>query len=132
MFSVLSNYRAKIGSRLSGLSGPLRIAILAIGLVLGAVALFWLFNQLFYYLLAKSYADELSQAYNLNRGFTKALVWASFAAVVLFAGCTFSFSKRKRNFGYIGILGLLIGHGFCWECATPTTMAMAKHRNATC
>jgi hypothetical protein len=111
MFSVLSNYRAKIGSRLSGLSGPLRIAILAIGLVLGAVALFWLFNQLFYYLLAKSYADELSQAYNLNRGFTKALVWASFAAVVLFAGCTFSFSKRKRNFGYIGILGLLIGHG---------------------
>jgi hypothetical protein len=76
-----------------------------------AAALLWLFNELFYYLLAKSYADELSQAYNLNKGFTKALVWASFAAVVLFAGCTFSFSKRKRTVGYIGILALLIGHG---------------------
>jgi hypothetical protein len=66
---------------------------------------------MFYYVVAKSYADELSQTYNLNRGFTKALVWASFAAVVSFAGCAFSFSKRKRTVGYVGILGLLIGHG---------------------
>jgi hypothetical protein len=111
MITILPNFRAKIGNRLSGLSSPVRVALLAVGLILGAAVLFWLFNQMFYYILAKSYSDELSKAYNLNRGFTKALVWASFGAVVLFAGCTFSFSKRKRTTGFIGILGLLIGHG---------------------
>ncbi|MBR1145209.1 tetratricopeptide repeat protein [Bradyrhizobium sp. AUGA SZCCT0431] len=110
MSIVFSDLRSKIGSRLSGFSGPARLAIIAISVVIVAIVLLWLFNQLFYYLLAKSYAEELSQAYNLNKGFTKALVWASFAAIVLFAGCTFSFSKHKRNFGYVGILGLLIGH----------------------
>jgi hypothetical protein len=89
----------------------IRLIIVAASLVVGALFLFWVFNELFYYMVAKSYADKLSQAYNLNRGFTKALVWASFAALVLFAGCAFSFSKRKRTVGLIGILGLLIGHG---------------------
>src|SRR5258708_6382748 len=111
MSIVLSNLKEKVGNRLSGFSGAVRTAILAGIVVVIAIVLFWLFNEVFYYLLAKSYADELSQAYNLNKGFTKALVWASFAAVVLFAGCTFSFSKRRRIVGYIGILTLLIGHG---------------------
>jgi signal transduction histidine kinase len=111
MIAVFSNFRTRIANALSGFSAPFRIVILAAVLLLVAVVLLWSFNQLFYYLLAKSYADELSQAYNLNRGFTKALVWASFAAVVLFAGLTFSFSRRKRIVGYVGILGLLIGHG---------------------
>jgi hypothetical protein len=111
MIAALSNFRTKIAGRLSGLSSPIRLIIIAASLVLGTLFLFWLFNELFYYMVAKSYADELSQAYNLNKGFTKALVWASFAALVLFAGCTFSFSKLKRTVGLIGILGLLIGHG---------------------
>src|SRR5205807_8860680 len=99
MNPALTTFRDKIASQLSGFSRPIRIAIVATILIFGVVILFWLFNQLFYYLLAKSYADELSQAYNLNKGFTKALVWASFAAVVLFASCTFSLSKRKRAVG---------------------------------
>jgi hypothetical protein len=70
MITNLSNFRAKIGDRLSELSSTARIALLATGVILGAVVLFWLFNQMFYYLVAKSYSDELSQTYNLNRGFT--------------------------------------------------------------
>jgi hypothetical protein len=89
----------------------MRFLILATGVVTGAIVLLWLFNQTFYYLVAKSYTDELSQAYNINRGFTKALLWASFAAVVLFGGYTFSFSRSKRIVGLIGILAMLIGHG---------------------
>ena len=108
---IQSSVEQKIRNGLSGLSRPLRLAFLAGAVVVLAIVLFWLFNEIFYYLLAKSYVDELSQAYNLNKGFTKALVWASFAAVVFFAGCTFSFSKRKRTAGYVGILALLIGHG---------------------
>ena len=111
MIAALSNFRTKIAARLSGLNSPIRLMIVAASLLVGTLILFWVFNELFYYMVAKSYADELSQAYNLNKGFTKALVWASFAALVLFAGCTFSFSKRKRTVGLIGILGLLIGHG---------------------
>lgn len=111
MSSAFSDLKQKLQSGLSGLSGTIRVAILAGAVIVLGIILFWLFNEVFYFLLAKSYVDELSQAYNLNKGFTKALVWASFAAVVFFAGCTFSLSKRSRTVGYIGILALLIGHG---------------------
>jgi hypothetical protein len=108
---TISSLKEKIVIRLSGFAGPVRVAILAVTVLVLAIILFWLFNEVFYFLVAKSYADELSQAYNLNKGFTKALIWGSFAAVVVFAGCTFSFSKRKRTAGYLGMLALLIGHG---------------------
>jgi hypothetical protein len=105
------NLLKSAANRLSRLSGPIRIIVVVGAVLVATIALFWLFNELFYYLVAKSYADELSQAYNLNRGFTKALIWASFAAIAILAGCTFSFSKSRRTIGYIGILALLIGHG---------------------
>jgi hypothetical protein len=111
MAIVNSDLRMRIENWLSGFGRPVRIAIFAAVVVFGAFVLFWLFNQIFYYLVAKSYSDELSQAYNINKGYTKALLWGSFAAVVLFSGCIFSFSKRKRLLGTIGILALLIGHG---------------------
>lgn len=111
MSSDGAKFGANFKNRFSSLSRPARIAVLAIGLLVSAAALFWLFNQTLYYLLAKNYADELSRAYNINRGFASALVWGSFAVIVLFAGFIFSFSKRKRAVGYLGILGLLIGHG---------------------
>lgn len=97
--------------RFSGLGASIRFLLIVGIVVAGAIALFWLFNQIFYYFLAKSYVDELSRAFNINKGFTKALLWASFAALVLFAGWTFSLSKRRRTFGLIGALALLIGHG---------------------
>jgi len=109
--SVDPSLGTKVRNRLSGFTGPVRLAIVAICVLIAAAVLFWLFNEFFYYLLAKSYAEEISEAYNLNKGFTKALIWVSFAAVIIFAGCTFSFSKRKRVIGYVGILALLIGHG---------------------
>jgi hypothetical protein len=56
--AVLSNYRDKILNRLSGLSSPVRITISATSIVLGAIVIFWLFHQIFYYLMAKSYADS--------------------------------------------------------------------------
>lgn len=111
MTTSVSNFRANIKTALSRLNSPVRIVLLALGVLAGAAILFWLFNQMFYYVVAKSYVDELSGAYSINKGFTKALVWASFGAVVFFAGMVFSFSKRKRTVGYLGILGLLIGHG---------------------
>ncbi|MCA1458834.1 hypothetical protein I6F35_37785 [Bradyrhizobium sp. BRP22] len=66
--------------------------------------------KLVYYYLARSYAEELADAYDLNPGTTRAILWASFAAIVVLAGYTFSFSKQKRLMGYAGLLTLVIGH----------------------
>jgi hypothetical protein len=72
--------------------------------------IFWLCNELVYFYVARSYAEELADAYDLNRGITRAILWASFATIVVLAGFTFSFSKRKRRIGYAGLLALVIGH----------------------
>ena len=107
---ILSDFQKAVADRLSKLRSPVRIVVLAVVIIAAAALLLWIFNQTFYYLLAKNYADELSQAYNLNKGFSRALIWVSFAAVVLFAGYAFSFSKRKRIIGYLGVLSLIV-HG---------------------
>lgn len=98
------------GRNFSKLGSPLKIIIGVVATIAAAAIVFWLFNQIFYYYIARSYAEEIADAYDLNRGFTSAIVWASFAAIVVFAGLVFSFSKRKRWIGSAGILALLIGH----------------------
>lgn len=106
----LGSVRTAASQRLSGLSNPVRIlVIVALCLVVGIVLL-WLFNQVFYYYLARSYVDEVADSFNLNRGFASALLWVSFALVVIFSGWAFSFSKSKRNAGYAGLLALLVAH----------------------
>ncbi|QOZ24065.1 hypothetical protein XH93_11105 [Bradyrhizobium sp. CCBAU 51753] len=72
--------------------------------------IFWLCNELVYYQLARSYTEELADTYDLNRGITRAILWASFAAIVILAGYSFSLSKQKRMVGYAGLLTLVIGH----------------------
>ena len=110
MVSFLS-LREKIFARLASLGAAGRIVLLFGLLIVATVLVFWVFNQIFFYFAAKTYVDEISQAYNLNRGFTNALVWAAFALFVFFAGCAFSLSKTRRTLGYTGALVLLIGHG---------------------
>lgn len=102
--------RDTIAQPLGRLGVAARVAvILLVCLVVGGVV-FWLFNELVYYYVARSYAEELADAYDLNRGFARALLWASFAVVVVLAGFTFSFSRRKRWLGAAGLLVLVIGH----------------------
>jgi hypothetical protein len=111
--TMISNIRSA-GSRLIetvGKSGSAaRVLVIAIGvLVLGAL-LFWIFNQAIYYFLARSYVDQIANAFDLDQHLADALVWVSFAAIVCFAGYMFSFNKRKRIIGSLGILTLLVGH----------------------
>ncbi|WP_197520892.1 hypothetical protein [Bradyrhizobium icense] len=87
-----------------------QIAIVIVACILVGGLFFWLCNELVYYYLARSYAEELADAYDLNRGITRAILWASFAAIAVCAGFLFSFSKQKRRIGYAGLLSLIIGH----------------------
>lgn len=106
----LGSVRAAARQRLGGFSSPVRILVIVAVCVVVGVALLWLFNQIFYYYLARSYVDEVADSFNLNRGFTAALLWVSFALVVILSGWTFSFSKSKRHAGYAGLLALLVAH----------------------
>ncbi|WP_439925208.1 tetratricopeptide repeat protein [Nitrobacter sp. JJSN] len=104
------SFRTKVADWLSGFNEPVRFLLIAATCVIVGALLFWLFNQVFYFYVTKSYVDEIADAYDLNRGFTGALLWATFPAVVVLAGLSFSFSKRRRWTGYGGLLVLIIGH----------------------
>lgn len=107
----IAAFREKIDGRLAGYSKPIRYLLIAAACLVAGAILFWLFNQVFYYYLTKSYVDEVADAYDLNRGFAGALLWATFPLVVVLAGLSFSFSKQRRMIGYGGLLSLLIAHG---------------------
>ena len=107
---IIEKYRHLYERKLGPLSFAARVAIIVVACAVVGGLIFWLCNELVYFYLARSYSEELSEAYDLNRGFTTAVLWASFAAIVIFAGLSFSFSKWKRQVGYAGIVMLLIGH----------------------
>jgi hypothetical protein len=96
--------------RFAALSVLAQMAFLIIACAIGAAVAIWLFNQLFYYLLARSYVEEIATAYDLNENLARAITWASFAAIVVLAGHTLSFSKKRRLIGSSGLIVLLIGH----------------------
>ena len=99
-----------LGDRFSQLGRPLRILMALIAAAVFAIPAFLVFGYLTAYFLARSYVDELAQVFDLNTNVAKAIVWATFAGVVIFAGYAASFSRRKRMAGLAGILALLIGH----------------------
>jgi hypothetical protein len=107
---VIKKLRGGAAQSLGRLSIAARILVVLALCTLAGGLLFWLFNEAVYFYLARSYAEELADAYDLNRGLTNAVLWASFAAIVTFSGCMFSFSKWKRRIGYLGLGALLIGH----------------------
>jgi hypothetical protein len=102
--------RNGVAQSLGRLNVAARVAVILLACLVAGGLIFWLCNELVYFYIARSYAEELADAYDLNRGITRAILWASFAAIVILAGFTFSFSKRKRRVGYAGLVALVIGH----------------------
>jgi hypothetical protein len=102
--------RSSVGQSLGRLRLTGRIAVILLACLVVGGLIFWLCNELVYFFIARSYTQELADVYDLNRGFTRAVLWASFAAIVVLAGFTFSFSKHKRRVGYAGLLSLIVGH----------------------
>src|ERR1700712_172250 len=93
---------------LGKLSPPVRILFIVFSVLLLGAALFFLASEAIYYLLARSYVEEIANAFDLNKHLADAIVWVSFAAIVFFAGYALSFDKRRRLIGSLGFLALLI------------------------
>ena len=107
---LVGRLRNAVAQSLGRLHIAARVAVILLACLVVGGLVFWVFNELVYFYIARSYAEELADAYDLNRGIARAILWASFAAIVILAGFTFSFSKQKRRAGYAGLLTLIVGH----------------------
>jgi hypothetical protein len=66
--------------------------------------------------LARSYVDDVADMFDLNKHLAKAITLAVFVSAVYLVGQTFSRSRTSRRIGYLGIVGLLIGHSLLlWQ-----------------
>jgi hypothetical protein len=106
----IQSARQRVADALGRFSPTVRFLFIIFSVLLLGTLLFWAFNQAIYYFLARSYVEQIANAFDLDRHSADALVWLSFAAIVFFAGYAFSFNKRKRLFGALGFLALLVGH----------------------
>ena len=97
------------GSRKHTLSSIQRLAAIGLGVFL-LVGFFWLFNKITLYYVAGAYVDEVAEVFDINKNLANAILWATVGATFVFANYAFSFSRRKRAMGLLGILLLLVGH----------------------
>jgi hypothetical protein len=97
------------GSRKHTLSLIQRLAAIGLGTLL-LVGLFWLFNKITLYYIASAYVDEVAEVFDVNKNLANAILWATVGATFVLANYAFSFSRRKRAMGLLGILLLLVGH----------------------
>jgi hypothetical protein len=95
-----------------------RVLLTIVAILIGAFAFLWIIDKFVYFYLAKTYVDEIADAYNLNKHLTTALVLITFVAAAFFGRYLWSFSKQKRLIGVVGLVGLLIGHSLAMWGAT--------------
>ena len=110
MLSSMKYALAIARSRLANLSGSLRLIVAVSALVAASLVLLWIFDKIFLFFMARSFADEIADAFDLNRHLAKAITWLVFAAGLILIRYIFSFSKLKRRAALAGLLALLIGH----------------------
>jgi hypothetical protein len=121
MFSVIQKFFAGLRDRWSSVRPAIQLIIAVVAILIPAVAAFWLVDKLFVYVLARSYVDDVADVFDLNKHLTKAIALAVFVAAVYLVGKTFSRSRTTRRIGYLGIVGLLIGH----------SLLLARHQGST-
>lgn len=109
MFAVLQKFLAGMNGRWSSLGTPMRLLIVVFAVLVFSLAAPWL-NELFFYVLARSYVDDIADVFDLNKHLAKAITLVVGVTAAYLAWKTFSLSAGRRKIGYFGILGLLIGY----------------------
>src|SRR5207244_6920655 len=97
-------------TRISNLNKPWRIIIASVAFIVGTIGLLWVCDKILIFFLARTYVDELTELFDLNKHLATAISWIVFATAVIFLRYAFSFSKSRRQLGVLGILVLIVGH----------------------
>ena len=98
--------------------GSLRLWIGVLGAIVAAVALLWLVDNVIFYILARSYVDEVAIALDLNPHLANALILLTFVIAIFFVRFLWSFSRQRRIVGISGLAALLIAHSLVLWWAT--------------
>jgi len=97
----LADFFFSIRSRLGSLGKPARLLVLFGIVAVVLISAIWLLNKIIIFYIAKSYVEELEDAFDLSPYLAKALEWITFAVAAILLSYAFSFSKTKSLSGKI-------------------------------
>jgi signal transduction histidine kinase len=110
MFIDVQKFIGGLKDRWFSIGPAVQLLIAVFAIIIPALAAFWLVDKLFVYLLARSYVEDVAEVFDLNKHLAKAISLVIFVAAVYLIAKTFSRTRASRRIGYLGIVGLLIGH----------------------
>ena len=102
----------------ANLKSPIQILLVIVGLLLALFLIYWIFEKIFFLFVARSYVQEIAEAFGLNQYLANAIVYLTFVAIAFFGGMVFRFSRGKRLIGVFRIIGLLVAHSMAMYFAT--------------
>jgi hypothetical protein len=106
----IQKYLGEQRDRLYSRSSTVQLLVgMCILIVFAAVAIF-VVDNIFIYLLARSYVEDIAYVLNLNKHLAEAIAFAVFLLAAYFFAKILSLSRTSRRIGYLGIVALLIGH----------------------
>jgi TPR repeat protein len=114
----LRNFAERARASLTNSGSAGRLLLIAVAGIAGAFALLWVVDKIVSYYFARSYVEEIADAFDLNKHLTDALVLLTFFAGVLLARCVWSFSRQKRRIGIVGLASLFLAHSLVLWYAT--------------
>ena len=116
------NFRAK----------PWRSLLVVVGFFFAIFLVYWIFEKIFIYLVARSYVQEIADVFDLNKYLANAFVYLTFVAIAIFLGMIFRFSRQKRLIGLFGIIGLLVTHSLIMWWGTSRIIISQKGESLKC
>jgi hypothetical protein len=100
----------------------LHIVLLAIISFVALVIVYWVLDKIFIYYAARSYVEEIADAFDGNKYLANVFVYLTFIAIAFFSGLILSFSKIRRRAGILGIVALLVTHSLLMWWGTRTAV----------
>jgi hypothetical protein len=85
----MSTFLSSVQGKLASLGRPIRFLILGALVLLTIVPAIWALNQVFVFLIARSYVDQLAVALDINKNLATAILWGTFAVAAFLAAMQF-------------------------------------------
>ncbi len=116
MRNELNRLKQKLTETFGALNKSNQIFIVAVCAILVLYMFLWLIDKLFVYFLAKSYVSEIADVFNLNTHLAAAASFAIFITFVYLLSLSFSFTRKSRIIGVLGLAAMVIMHSLLlWQ-----------------